>query len=81
MKQFFFHEVPNQSLQFPLLIQQLLLILNQLEEMEYDGLIEIKEYKISITEKGKPFVRNVCMAFDLHLMRKAPETKLFSMTI
>jgi oxygen-independent coproporphyrinogen-3 oxidase len=57
------------------------MILNQLEEMEHDGLIEIKEHKISITEKGKPFVRNVCMAFDLHLMRKAPETKLFSMTI
>ncbi len=61
--------------------KELPMILNQLEEMEYDGLIEIKEYKISITEKGKPFVRNVCMAFDLHLMRKAPETKLFSMTI
>ena len=60
---------------------ELPMILNQLEEMEHDGLIEIKEHKISITEKGKPFVRNVCMAFDLHLMRKAPETKLFSMTI
>lgn len=61
--------------------KELPMILNQLEEMEHDGLIEIKEHKISITEKGKPFVRNVCMAFDLHLMRKAPETKLFSMTI
>lgn len=61
--------------------KELPLILNQLKEMEYDGLIEIKERKINITEKGKPFVRNVCMAFDLHLMRKAPETKLFSMTI
>ncbi|MBP6040082.1 MAG: oxygen-independent coproporphyrinogen III oxidase [Flavobacterium sp.] len=60
---------------------ELPMILNQLEEMEHDGLIEIKEHKLSITEKGKPFVRNVCMAFDLHLMRKAPETKLFSMTI
>jgi oxygen-independent coproporphyrinogen-3 oxidase len=61
--------------------KELPMILNQLEEMEHDGLIEINEHKISITEKGKPFVRNVCMAFDLHLMRKAPETKLFSMTI
>lgn len=61
--------------------KELPMILNQLEEMEHDGLIEIKEHKISITEKGKSFVRNVCMAFDLHLMRKAPETKLFSMTI
>ena len=61
--------------------KELPMILNQLKVMEHDGLIEIKEHKISITEKGKPFVRNVCMAFDLHLMRKAPETKLFSMTI
>lgn len=61
--------------------KELPMILNQLKEMEHDGLLEIKEHKISITEKGKPFVRNVCMAFDLHLMRKAPETKLFSMTI
>jgi oxygen-independent coproporphyrinogen-3 oxidase len=61
--------------------KELPMILNQLNEMEHDGLIEIKEHKIRITEKGKPFVRNVCMAFDLHLMRKAPETKLFSMTI
>lgn len=67
----------NPSMQF----KELSAILNQLKEMENDGLIEIKEHKISITEKGKPFVRNVCMAFDLHLMRKAPETKLFSMTI
>ena len=30
---------------------------------------------------GKPFVRNICMAFDLRLIRKAPETALFSMTV
>ena len=61
--------------------KELPMILNQLKEMEHDGLVEIKENGIIILEKGKPFVRNVCMAFDLHLMRKAPETKLFSMTI
>ena len=37
--------------------------------------------KIEITEKGRAFVRNVCMAFDLRLQRKKPDTKLFSMTI
>ena len=31
--------------------------------------------------KGKPFVRNVCMAFDLRLQRKKPDTQLFSMTV
>lgn len=53
----------------------------KLTEMKSDGLIEFGEYKLNITEKGRPFVRNVCMAFDLHLQRKAPETRLFSMTV
>lgn len=53
----------------------------QLKEMETDGLIEINTNSISITEKGKPFVRNVCMAFDILLKRKQPDTQLFSMTV
>lgn len=53
----------------------------QLKEMETDGLIEINTNSISIKEKGKPFVRNVCMAFDVLLKRKQPDTQLFSMTV
>ena len=56
-------------------------ILIQLKEMENDGLVIIEKYGIKVTDAGKPFVRNICMAFDLRLKRKAPETKLFSMTI
>jgi len=56
-------------------------IIPQLHEMETDGLIVISSKKIVITEKGKPFVRNICMAFDLRLKRNAPQTELFSMTI
>ncbi|MEA9412176.1 oxygen-independent coproporphyrinogen III oxidase [Flavobacterium sp. PL02] len=56
-------------------------ILTQLKEMENDGLLTITNETIKVTEAGKPFVRNICMAFDLHLKRKAPETSLFSMTI
>lgn len=54
---------------------------DRLSEMERDGLLEIAPKQIVVTAKGKPFVRNVCMAFDLLLHRKAPETRLFSMTI
>ena len=54
---------------------------SNLTEMEADGLLKFLEKGIIVTEKGKPFVRNICMAFDLRLKRKAPETKLFSMTI
>ncbi|MFS4456047.1 oxygen-independent coproporphyrinogen III oxidase [Maribacter sp. 2304DJ31-5] len=56
-------------------------VLDRLSEMRQDGLLEITEDQIKITEKGRPFVRNVCMAFDLRLHEKAPETRLFSMTV
>jgi oxygen-independent coproporphyrinogen-3 oxidase len=56
-------------------------VLFQLNEMEQDGLVEFVSQGIRVTEKGKPFVRNSCMAFDLRLKRKAPDTELFSMTI
>jgi oxygen-independent coproporphyrinogen-3 oxidase len=67
----------NSSMQFPEINE----VFQYLKEMKQDGLIAYKENGIIITEKGKPFVRNICMAFDLHLIRKAPDTKLFSMTI
>jgi len=56
-------------------------VLKQLDEMENDGLVVIGKYSLIVTEKGKPFVRNICMAFDLRMNRKAPETQLFSMTV
>ncbi|UQD57376.1 oxygen-independent coproporphyrinogen III oxidase [Flavobacterium sp. K5-23] len=56
-------------------------ILIQLKEMEKDGFLIMIEDGIQVTEAGKPYVRNICMAFDLRLKRKAPETALFSMTI
>ncbi len=56
-------------------------VISNLKEMENDGFIQIEENRILVTEAGKPFVRNICMAFDLRLIRKAPETELFSMTV
>ena len=56
-------------------------IVKELSEMEKDGLVIISKNTLLVTEKGKPFVRNICMAFDLHLKRKAPQTQLFSMTV
>jgi oxygen-independent coproporphyrinogen-3 oxidase len=53
----------------------------KLKEMEQDSLIEFDTKSLRITEKGRPYVRNVCMAFDRLLQRKKPETQLFSMTI
>lgn len=56
-------------------------VLSNLQEMENDGLIEIGPDYLKVNEKGRPYVRNVCMAFDLLLQRSKPETQLFSMTI
>jgi len=56
-------------------------VLLKLHEMEEDGLVEIYATGIKVLEKGRPYIRNVCMAFDLLLQRKQPETQLFSMTI
>ncbi len=56
-------------------------ILNELKEMEKDELISINNNQIIINKKGKAFVRNICMAFDLRLQRNKPERALFSMTI
>lgn len=53
----------------------------RLSEMEADELVEVRNNGIKVTEKGKPFVRNVCMAFDMKLHSNQPETQLFSMTI
>ncbi|WP_411029891.1 oxygen-independent coproporphyrinogen III oxidase [Spongiimicrobium sp. 3-5] len=56
-------------------------VVERLGEMEVDGLVQINSDSVLVTKKGRPFVRNICMAFDVRLHRKAPETQLFSMTI
>lgn len=56
-------------------------VLIKLKEFETDGLLEFQRKQVTVTEKGKPFIRNICMAFDVLLQRKRPETQLFSMTI
>jgi oxygen-independent coproporphyrinogen-3 oxidase len=56
-------------------------VVESLSEMEQDGLIIITNHSLSVTEKGKPYIRNICMAFDLRMNRNKPETKLFSMTV
>ncbi len=65
------------SMQTPGLEKQLLL----LEEMAVDGLLKITGKTLEVPEAARPFVRNICMAFDTHLLENKPKTKLFSMTI
>ena len=56
-------------------------VLARLAEMQSDGLLQINNDSITVPDEGKPFIRNICMAFDLRLQRKMPNTKIFSMTV
>jgi oxygen-independent coproporphyrinogen-3 oxidase len=55
--------------------------IERLREMEEDGLVIFNENGLTLPEKARPFVRNICMAFDLQLLRNQPKTRIFSMTI
>ncbi|OFV50749.1 oxygen-independent coproporphyrinogen III oxidase [Oligella sp. HMSC09E12] len=55
--------------------------LERLQEMAQDGLLEISDTGLKITEKGRTFARNICMSFDLRMLRDKPETRIFSMTV
>jgi oxygen-independent coproporphyrinogen-3 oxidase len=48
--------------------------LNELAPMEQDGLLEISEKAISITARGRPFLRNICMPFDAYLDNHSGDT-------
>jgi oxygen-independent coproporphyrinogen-3 oxidase len=53
----------------------------KLKELEQDGLVVLSVDSCTVTEKGRAFLRNICMALDARLARKAPETRLFSQTV
>ncbi len=53
-----------------------------LREMEKDGLVYLNnDNSLTVPDLARPFVRNVCMAFDKYLQKNNPQTQLFSMTI
>jgi len=53
----------------------------QLEEMEKDHLVELGDDYVKVKDEGRPFLRNMCMAFDLRLKREKPDTQIFSNTV
>ncbi len=56
-------------------------IIIRLHEMHKDGLIQLSNKHLKITETGRTFVRNIAMAFDLRLARSHAESRIFSMTV
>ena len=52
----------------------------RLAEPAADGLLELGTAGCRVTVKGRAFLRNICMAFDARLSRRAPDQGLFSRT-
>ncbi len=52
-----------------------------LQEMLADGLVSLRGRMLSLTEKGKPFLRNACLFFDERLKKKQPSTQVFSRSL
>ena len=46
-----------------------------------DELVKIEGTLIKMTEQGKPFLRNACMALDQRLLKQKPQTKVFSQSL
>ncbi|HVD98919.1 MAG TPA: oxygen-independent coproporphyrinogen III oxidase [Cytophagaceae bacterium] len=55
--------------------------LTRLKELANDGLIQLSDDTIKVYEAGRPFLRNICMAFDARLHRSEKPGTLFSKTI
>jgi len=53
----------------------------RLQNMEADGLLILLDKGVKVLDKGRPFIRNICMAFDNHLWRQSLEQKVFSQAI
>jgi oxygen-independent coproporphyrinogen-3 oxidase len=57
------------------------LIFEKLQEPLKDGLIVLNDNSVTVLPQGRPFIRNICMAFDLYLHRQNPKERIFSMTV
>jgi oxygen-independent coproporphyrinogen-3 oxidase len=49
-----------------------------LRPMIDDGLVEVRNGKLALTERGTPFLRNACMFFDRRLRRQEERPQMFS---
>lgn len=55
--------------------------LEKTSELINDGCAEVDGLWLSLTDRGRPFLRNLCMGFDQRLREKAPETRVFSQSL
>lgn len=55
--------------------------MEKMADFEADGLLKMTGNNLIVTEKGKAFLRNICMAFDKRMLRGKSEERLFSKTV
>jgi oxygen-independent coproporphyrinogen III oxidase len=53
----------------------------RLAEPAADGLVTLENDSCRVTDMGRAFLRNICMAFDARLARRVPDKALFSRTV
>jgi oxygen-independent coproporphyrinogen III oxidase len=55
--------------------------LKRLKALENDGLLKLYPFHLKVSEEGRPFIRNICMALDAKLWREKPKSQLFSQAV
>ena len=54
---------------------------DRLKLLARDGLIELEQQGLRVTNNGRPFIRNICMALDGRYWDKKPGGQLFSQAV
>jgi len=52
-----------------------------LDSMFDDGLVDVRDEKLILTERGRPFLRNACMFFDQRLRSQEQRPQVFSQAL
>lgn len=55
--------------------------LNDLQDMQNDGLVVLEPGKVRVTEAGRVFLRNIAMAFDAYLHQQSADKPRYSRTL
>jgi oxygen-independent coproporphyrinogen-3 oxidase len=56
-------------------------LFSKLEGFKQDGLLTYNRNSLQVKPEGRPFIRNICMAFDKRMLQEKTVRKLFSQTV
>jgi oxygen-independent coproporphyrinogen-3 oxidase len=56
-------------------------VAERLQGPRVDGLVQVDGARCRVTDAGRPFLRNICMAFDERLARGSEAARQFSRTV